>query len=482
MKLNKEFYKEFKSYPEKVLQFGEGNFMRAFVDWMIDKMNKAGEFNGSVVVVQPIAQGLGKMLNAQDGLYTLYLNEVNNGEAVSERSIINCISRVLNPYEEWEEYLKVAENPELRFITSNTTEAGIAFNENDKLGDAPQVSFPGKLTAFLHKRYKHFNGDKTKGFIIIPCELIDRNGEKLKEVVLKFAELWNLEEGFITWLNEANTFCCSLVDRVVTGYPRDRIDEINAQLGYEDNLVDDAEKFHFWVIEGPQWIRDEFPVQKVGLDVLFVDDMTPYRTRKVRILNGAHTTMVPVAYLYGIDTVREAVEDPIIGKYIAEALNEEIIPTLDLPKEELDTFAAAVVNRFRNPFIKHYLMSIALNSMSKYETRVLPSLTEYLNRKGELPNKLVFSLAALIKFYKGERNDEKIALSDNEDIIELYSKAWAAWDESEAGLKKVVETVLAYDKNWKKDLNGIPGLTDKVTYYLSKIVFDGIQNALKEVM
>lgn len=482
MKLNKEFYKEFKSYPEKVLQFGEGNFMRAFVDWMIDRMNKAGEFNGSVVVVQPIAQGLGKMLNAQDGLYTLYLNEVNNGEAVSEKSIINCISRVLNPYEEWEEYLKVAENPELRFITSNTTEAGIAFNENDKLDDAPQVSFPGKLTAFLHKRYKHFNGDKSKGFIIIPCELIDRNGEKLKEVVLKFAELWNLEEGFITWLNEANTFCCSLVDRVVTGYPRDRINEINAELGYEDNLVDDAEKFHFWVIEGPQWIKEEFPVQKVGLDVLFVDDMTPYRTRKVRILNGAHTTMVPVAYLYGIDTVREAVEDPIIGKYIAEALNEEIIPTLDLPKEELDTFAAAVVNRFRNPFIKHYLMSIALNSMSKYETRVLPSLTEYLNRKGELPNKLVFSLAALIKFYKGERNDEKITLSDNEDILELYSKAWAAWDESEVGLKKVVEIVLAYDKNWKKDLNEIPGLTDKVTYYLSKIVFDGIQNALKEVM
>jgi tagaturonate reductase len=482
MKLNKETYKDYKTYPEKVLQFGEGNFMRAFVDWMIDRMNKAGEFNGSVVVVQPIAQGLGKMLNDQDGLYTLYLNEMNNGKPVSEHSVINCISRVLNPYGQWEEYLKVAENPELRFITSNTTEAGIAFNEEDKLDDAPQTSFPGKLTAFLYKRYKHFNGDKSKGFIIIPCELIDRNGEKLKEVVLKFAELWKLEEGFVQWLNEANTFCCSLVDRVVTGYPKDRMAEITEELGYEDNLVDDAEKFHFWVIEGPQWIKEEFPVQKIGLDVLFVDDMTPYRTRKVRILNGAHTTLVPVSYLYGIDTVRESVEHEVIGKFLEDAINEEIIPTLDLPKEELETFAAAVVNRFKNPFIKHYLMSISLNSMSKYETRVLPSLTEYLNRKGQLPKKLVFSLAALIKFYKGEREDEKIAVSDNADILDLYSKAWGAWDGTDAGLNVVVKTVLGYKVNWKKDLNEIPGLTDAVTDYLVRIVNEGMKEAVKIVM
>lgn len=481
-RLNKEVYSEYKQYPEKVLQFGEGNFMRGFVDWMIDKLNKEAGFNGSVVAVQPIAQGLGQLINEQDGLYTLYLNEVNNGKPVSEHTVINCISRVLNMYEDYNAYLKLAENPELRFITSNTTEAGISFDENDKLDVVPQNSFPGKLTAFLHHRYQFFNGDKNKGFVIIPCELIDRNGEKLKAIVLKYAELWNLGEGFVTWLNEANTFCCSLVDRVVPGYPRDRMAEITEQLGYEDKIVVEAEKFHFWVIEGPQWVKEELPFDKIGLDVLFVDDMTPYRSRKVRILNGAHTTMVPAAYLYGIDTVREAMEDEVIGKFAAEALYSEIVPTLDLPADELQVYSEAVVNRFKNPFIKHYLMSISLNSMSKYETRVLPSVTEYLARKGELPKKLVFSLAALIAFYKGERNGAKIELSDNADILELYKNVWAKYDGTDASVKTVVTEVLAYEKNWKKDLNKVEGLTEKVTGYLTSILNKGMKEAIKEVL
>jgi tagaturonate reductase len=481
-RLNKELYSDYKQYPERILQFGEGNFMRAFVDWMFDQLNEKADFNSSVVAVQPIGQGLANMINEQDGLYTLYLNEVNNGKAVSEHKVINCISRVLNMYEHYDEYLKVAENPELRFITSNTTEAGIAFDENDKLDVVPQNSYPGKLTAFLYHRYQYFKGDKSKGFIIIPCELIDRNGEKLKEIVLKYIKLWNLEEGFEKWINEANTFCCSLVDRVVPGYPRDRIEEITKELGYEDKIVVEAEKFHFWVIEGPQWIKEELPFDKIGLDVLFVDDMTPYRTRKVRILNGTHTTMVPVAYLYGIDTVREAVEDDVVGKFVDAALHEEIVPTLDLPKEELETYSAAVINRFRNPFIKHYLMSISLNSMSKYKTRVLPSLTEYLKRKGELPKRLVFSLAATMAFYKGERNGEAIALNDNEDILDMYKDAWAKYDGTDASVEKVVTQVLAYEKNWEKDLNKIEGLTAKVTGYLTSILNKGMKEAVKEVL
>lgn len=482
MNLNKETFKQYNQYPEKVLQFGEGNFLRAFVDWQIDKMNKEADFNGSVVVVQPIEFGLVDKLNEQDGLYTLYLEGIKDGEAVKEHSVINSISRGINPYAQHDEYLKVAENPELRFVISNTTEAGIAFDETDKLEDKPQKSFPGKLTAFLYNRFKAFSGSKESGLIIIPCELIDRNGEKLKNVILKYAELWNLGEEFVAWLNSANTFCCSLVDRIVPGYPRDRIAEITEELGYEDNLVNVAEQFHLWVIEGPQWIKNEFPVEKAGLNVKLVDDMTPYRTRKVRILNGAHTALVPVSYLYGLETVGESVDHEVIGEFIKGVIYDEIIPTLDLPEDELKYFAGAVLERFQNPFVKHYLMSIALNSMSKFETRDLPSLLEYINRKGELPKKLVFSLASLIEFYKGKRGEEEIKLADDADILDLYKTAWGSYDGTEEGLKTVVSTVLGYEKNWKMDLNKVEGLTSAVTGYLAKIEKLGIKEALKEVM
>jgi tagaturonate reductase len=482
VKLNKESYKEFKTYPEKVLQFGEGNFLRAFVDWQIDKMNDEADFNGSVVVVQPLENGLVDMLNDQDCLYTLYLQGVQNGQASKTHKVINSISRGINPYRDYNEYLKVAENPDLRFIVSNTTEAGIAFDENDTLNGGCQKSYPGKLTAFLYHRFNAFNGDDSKGFIIIPCELIDRNGEKLKEIVLKYAEVWNLGQDFIDWINNANTFCCSLVDRIVPGYPRDTIDEVREELGYDDNLVDVGEIFHLWVIEGPQSIKDELPIEKAGLNVKVVDDMTPYRTRKVRILNGPHTAMVPVAYLYGLETVGEAVDHEVIGRYVHDVIYDEIIETLDLPHEELVEFADAIIERFQNPYVKHYLMSIALNSLSKYKTRDLPSLTEYLKRKGTLPKKLVFSLASLIEFYKGKRGDKDIQLADDEDILELFKKLWEKYDGTKEGLNKIVTSVLAYEKNWGSNLNEIPNLADEISRYLEIIEKVGMKEAVKVVL
>ena len=482
MKLSKEIYSEYKQYPEKVLQFGEGNFLRAFVDWQIDKMNKEANFNGSVVVVQPIEFGLIDKLNEQDGLYTLYLQGMYEGKPIEEHSVINSISRGINPYTQYEEYLKLAENPDFRFVFSNTTEAGIVFDENDKLEDKPQKTFPGKLTAFLYNRFKFFKGKKDKGLLIIPCELIDRNGDKLKETILKFAELWHLEEGFAAWINEANTFCSTLVDRIVPGYPRDNIKEITEELGYVDNLVNIGEYFHLFIIEGPKWIEKELPVSKAGLNIKFVSDMKPYRTRKVRILNGSHTSLVPVAFLYGLNTVAESVEHEVIGKFIKDTIYEEIIPTLDLPEEELKYYAEVVIERFRNPFVKHYLMSIALNSMSKYETRDLPSLLEYVKIKGELPKRLVFSLAALIEFYKGKREDQPINLADDDDVLELYKAAWDNCDGSDAALRNVVTTVLKYEKVWKMDLNNVEGLTDAVTKYLMRIEGLGIKEAIKEVL
>jgi tagaturonate reductase len=482
VRLNKETYSEYKQYPERVLQFGEGNFLRAFVDWQVDKMNKEAGFNGSVVVVQPIEFGMVDKLNEQDGLYTLYLQGINEGKAIEEHSVINSISRGINPYTNHEEYLKLAESLDLRFIFSNTTEAGIVFDENDKLEDKPQKTFPGKLTSLLYRRFKAFNGEKDKGFIIIPCELIDRNGDKLKEVILKLANLWNLEEEFTTWINEANTFCSTLVDRIVPGYPRDTIKEITKELGYEDNLVNVGEYFHLFIIEGPKWIENEFPVSKAGLNIKFVDAMAPYRTRKVRILNGAHTSLVPVAYLYGLDTVAESVNHDIVGKFVKDTIYEEIIPTLDLPEDELKYYAEVVLERFMNPYVKHYLMSISLNSMSKFETRDLPSLIEFVKIKGELPKRLVFSLAAIIEFYKGKRGEETINLADDDHVLELYKTVWDNCDGSEVALRNVVTTVLGYERIWKMDLNVVQGLTDAVTHYLVKIEKLGIQEALKEVL
>lgn len=482
MKLNRELYKNHKSYPVKVIQFGEGNFLRAFVDWQIDKMNKEADFNGSVAVVQPLEGGLIHMLNEQDCLYTLYLQGIQNGKATKTHTVIDCIDRAVDPYKDYNKYLELAEIPSVRFIISNTTEAGIVFENDDKLEGGCQKGYPSKLTALLYHRFKTFNGALDKGLNIIPCELIDRNGEKLKEIVLKYAEIWNLGDEFITWINTANTFFCSLVDRIVPGYPRDTIEEVRTELGYDDNLVDVGEVFHLWVIEGPQCLKEELPIEKAGLNVKIVDDMTPYRTRKVRILNGPHTAMVPVAYLYGLDTVGETVDHEIMGQYVRELIFDEIVPTLDLPHDELVQFGNDIIERFQNPYVKHYLMSIALNSMSKYKTRDLPSLTEYLKRKGELPRKLVFSLAALIEFYKGKRGNEDIKLADDEHILELYKNLWSECDGSESGLKTLVTKVLAYDRNWGMDLNEIEGLTQAVTDNLILIEKAGMKEAVKSVL
>lgn len=464
------------TYTERILQFGEGNFLRAFANWMIQQMNTKANFDAGVVVVQPIEQGLVEMLNDQDGLYTLYLNGIKNGKAISEHEVIDCIQRGINPYLEFDAYMANAENPDLRFVISNTTEAGIHYDAADKLQDAPQKSFPGKLTALLYKRFKHFGGSSDKGLIFIPCELIDRNGGNLKKIILQFAEDWNLGEAFVQWINEDNIFCNTLVDRIVPGYPKDKIGSITEALGYKDNLVVEGEQFHLWVIEGPNTVKEEFPAEVCGLNVVFTDNMEPYRTRKVRILNGAHTTLVPVGYLYGIDKVRESLEDPVVGSFLKDVIFEEICPTLDLSDEELKQFSSDVIDRFRNPYLEHALMSISLNSISKYKTRVLPSVLEFINRKNALPKRLLFSLAALIAFYKGDRNGERIALKDDQKVLEFFADQWASNDSS-----AVVKNVLANTAFWDCDLTEIKGMQELVAINLENILNKGMNKALKSL-
>lgn len=470
------------TYTEKVVQFGEGNFLRAFTDWQIHQMNKKANFDAGVVIVQPLATGMAEQLNEQDGLYTVYLEGIQDGQPSQTHEVIECVTRGINPYEHYETYEALAYQPELRWIISNTTEAGIAFHPTDQLADRPQQSYPGKLTSLLYRRFRHFHGEASKGFIILPCELIDHNGDELKKIVLQYADLWNLEPEFVAWVHQANTFCSSLVDRIVPGYPKQRMPEITAELGYEDSFVVVGEPFHLLVIEGPSWIEQELPFAQAGLHIKVVEDMAPYRTRKVRILNGAHTAMTPVAYLYGLNTVAETVDHPVTGAFVRSLIQDEIIPTLDLPAEELEQFAAAVMERFRNPYVQHFLMSISLNSISKFKTRDLPTLTAYIEQTGKLPQKLVFSLAALIAFYKGERSGEPIALNDDIAVLQQLAELWKVCDNSQQSLHQLVTTVLGELSFWGMDLNHYSGLTEQVTNDLYRIQHQGIVVALQALM
>lgn len=488
-----------KSYPEKILQFGEGNFLRGFVDWMVDSMNEQGLFDGSVVVVQPIEQGLIETLNEQNGLYTLYLRGLQDGRIVEKKRIVTSISRGINPYADFDAYMNMAESSDLRFVISNTTEAGIAYSPDDRPEDQPPVSFPGKLAVFLYRRFTSFKGDPSKGLVIIPCELIDRNGDKLKEIILRLSEAWGYGQGFIEWLKTSNYFLNSLVDRIVTGYPREEAETLAAELGYTDKLINTAEIFHLWVIEGERRFAEELPFVKAGLNVLWTEDMTPYRTRKVRILNGAHTMTVLAAYLYGLDTVKQCMDDALVRAFMEKGLYEEIIPTLDLPEDELLDFAKKVSERFANPFIKHYLLSISLNSTSKFKTRVLPSITEYVKRKGEIPPALSFSLAALIAFYRGTELQgnalkgsrkaadmdgeqfENYAIQDDQDVLELFRKLWQDFENGSVDIENLTFNVLSETNMWGMDLNILPEFTAAVAGHLQKITKDGIASCLKEL-
>ena len=465
-------------YPTKVIQFGEGNFLRAFVDWIIWKTNKATDFNAGVVVVQPIDRGMVDMLNAQDGLYHVNLQGIDKGQPVDSIEMIDVINGGLNPYTQNDEFMALAENPDIRFVISNTTEAGIAFDPSCRLEDKPASSYPGKLTQLLYHRFRHFNGDMTKGFIILPCELIFLNGKELKKCIYQYIEHWNLGEDFKAWFEQACGVYCTLVDRIVPGYPKDTIDQIHERIGFKDNLVVKGEIFHLWVIEAPESVAAEFPADKAGLNVLFVPSEAPYHERKVTLLNGPHTVLSPVGYLSGLDTVRECVEDPEVGKFVHKVMYEELLETLNLPKPELEAYAASVVERFVNPYVKHFVTSIMLNSFPKYKTRDLPGLKTYLERKGELPKGLVLGLAAIITYYKGgKRGDVEIVPNDDAAIISLLQELWASGD-----VRKVAEGVLAAEFIWGENLNEIPGLTDLITADLELIQREGMRAAVKSVI
>lgn len=477
-RLNRTSAPQAKRYTEKVIQFGEGNFLRAFIEWIIWKTNQKTDFNGSVVVVQPIEKGMVSWLNEQDGLYHLNLQGLLDGKPVDSVDLIDVISRGLNPYEDFASYLALAEQPEIRFVISNTTEAGIAFDPACKLDDKPASSYPGKLTQLLYHRWEHFKGAKDKGLIIFPCELIFENGKHLKECIRQYIDLWNLGPDFSAWFEDACGVYSTLVDRIVPGYPRDNAAELCERAGYDDHLLDKAEIFHLWVIEAPKEVAAEFPADKAGLNVLFVPSEAPYHERKVTLLNGPHTVLSPVGYLSGLNTVKECCEDPEVGKFVHKVMFEELLPTLNLPEEELVQFANAVLERFRNPFVKHFVTSIMLNSFPKFKTRDLPGLKTYLERKGELPKGLVLGLAGICTYYKGgKRGEDEIVPNDDPKIMDLLKDLWASGD-----VRKVAEGVLADHFIWGEDLNAIPGLTDLLAADLALIQKDGMRAAVRSII
>ena len=479
--------------PERIIQFGEGNFLRAFVDWIIKNMNETTDFNASAVVLQGTPDDFAmKLLAAQDYLYHVNLQGRLDGEVVNSFKRIDVISRGLNPWGQWDAVLGLARQPEIRFVISNTTEAGITFDASCKFTDAPASSYPGKLTQMLYARYKEFNGCKHMGLIIMPCELIFENGHHLKECISKYIELWKDDfgadyEGFKEWFEKYNYVCATLVDRIVPGFPRKEIAQIQEKLNYKDNVVVQGEAFHLWVIERPsnmsiEELRTEFPAEKGGLNVIITDSEAPYHERKVTLLNGPHTVLSPVSYLSGVNIVRDACNHPVLGKYIHKVQFDELMQTLNLPMDELQKYGESVLERFNNPYVDHQVTSIMLNSFPKYQTRDLPGVKTYLERKGELPKGLVLGLAAIITYYKGGVREDgaPIEPKDDQKIMDYLKELWATGD-----TRKVAEGVLGADELiWKEhgDLNKIPGLTDLVVEYLDSIRDKGMLATVESIL
>ncbi len=471
-------------YPEKILQIGEGNFLRCFIDWQVDILNEQKGLDAGVVIARPIDSDFPPSLNTQNGLYTTFLRGYDEqGNLRNEQRIITAVTREISIYKEYKEFLAIARNPAIRFIVSNTTEAGIAFNENDGFKDTPPREFPAKLTRFLHERFRTFGGTKESGFILIPCELIDYNGQELKRVVLQYVDLWQLGDEFRDWIVTANTFCSTLVDRIVTGYPKNESEELTAKLGYEDMFMVAGEFFHLFVIQAPESVAEELKIAGSGLNIEVVDDLKPYKDRKVAILNGCHTALVPIAYLCGFELVKDAVSDADLTEFLDRLLEREIIPYLGMSEKSLREYAANVIKRFKNPYIDHRLLDISLNSMAKFKTRILPQFLQYWRENNSIPPLMSLSLAALIRFYKGESGGNSYPLKDDKCFLEQYHDLWTdCTPMTQANAERIVEEILCLESHWGVMLSDIDGLRKKMANDLVSIDTKGMRATLREYL
>lgn len=457
--------------PIKVLQFGQGNFLRAFADYAFHLLNKNENFNAGIAVIKPRKNGSIEAFKEQDGLYTLFIKGISKGEIIDEFELIDCIQQVINPYENFEDYIALAKETALEFVIANVTESGVVYVASDKPTMQPPSSFPAKLLVFLYERYNYFKGDATKGLTIIPCELLTNNADVLKEILLKYIDDWKLENEFKTWLLNHCSFHNTLVDRIVPGFPYDDIETYNNRLDYEDKLIVSAEPFFLWAIEGDDALKEKLPFYKTGLDVKIVNDISPYRILKIRILNGTHSSIVPFSILFGNTLVKETIDNSFTGGFAHKIVYDEILATLNVDKKELNDFADGVFDRFKNPFIKHNLSSIALNAVSKFAGRALPSILEYVSINGKLPTHLTFALACLIRFYKGTWQGKKLPIDDNEKTVASFSEIWESTNYNE-----IAEMSLKNEQFWGQDLTKVKSLTSAITMALEEIDTNGIEN------
>ena len=462
--------------PIKILQFGEGNFLRAFVDWQIDKANEAGIMNHGVAIVQPIDKGMAGMLEQQDCLYHVYLEGVKDKQPVKDIRLVRSVQCAINPYEDYAAYEQIFLSPELEATVSNTTEAGIRYEEGDDLWALPPKSYPAKMTALLYKRFKHFAGDPTKGLCIICCELIENNGSTLREYVLRHAEYNKLGADFIEWVEKYCHFCDTLVDRIVPGFPRENIDEIKAELGFDDNLVVKAEFYHLWAIGGPGYeeVQRRLPLDKAGLHVIFMPTIKQFRDKKVRILNGSHTGMVPIGLQIGCETVMDAFNNADLEAFINTMVAEEVIPMIEEDQAELKEFAAGSLERFYNPYIRHMLKTISLNSLSKWETRNFPTVLDNWKKAGKVAEKELFTFAALLTLYSGKVD---FTPDDTAEHVEFIQKVWNSED-----VDATVRAIVGNRNIWTVDLTEVEPFVEKVSGYVKVILAEGMAAALKKML
>jgi tagaturonate reductase len=459
---------------------------------MVDRMNRRGLFNGRIVVMPATATSrTADTIDQQDGWYTVLSRGLAGGQRSEHVELIGSVSRTFNPHVSGADPQAIASHADLRFVVCNTTEAGVVYKPAERPEVHYPTTFPAQLAFLLHARYRFFNGAADRGWIVLPCELIDRNGDTLKRIVLQHAEDWAFDKAFVEWVHSACCFANTLVDRIVPGFPINEIDALHERLGYEDQLLTAAELYHSWVIEADRDITKEWPLTEAGLNVTWTDDLTPYRTRKVRLLNGPHTLMIAPSLLAGKETVRESLDDPLLGEMVRRALFDEIVPVVELPDADKKAFSTDVLERFRNPFIVHRLTSIALNGVSKWKVRVLPSLEAYLAERHELPPVMTFSLAALIALYRGEPAADGallvrvgacgLTIRDEADVLTFLARAWSEYNQVH-DLGGVGRTVLGSTRLWGSDLNELPGLSDRVVEHLDEIIRLGMRAALERVL
>lgn len=468
--------------PEAVIQFGGGNFLRAYAEWIIEVYNRTAAQPLGILVVNNSNRKVYREWAAQGGLYHVLTRGLRDGAVVDEATLITNVSRIISMDVDWDAFLDSAAQEAIRYVISNTTEAGIRYVEGDGLDGSPPQEFPARLTAWLHRRYRFFGGAPERGCVVLPMELIEDNGVRIRELVLRNAAAWQLDGKFTTWITEHCVFCNTLVDRIVPGVAAAELPTVWERIGFHDAAVTQGEPYHLLAIEAPIAVRQALPLDRIGLHVVYTDDLTAYRRSKVAILNGAHTAMVAVGYLSGKQTVGETLADTITGPYLMELIRREIIPTLDLPEVDLEAYASDVLDRFMNPFIHHYLLSISLNSVTKFRTRVLPSLLAYLDKRGDPPKRMVLALAALVWFYRGERDGKPIALRDDDWAIQYLQSAWVACGKANTDYAALSRTVLSWSQTWGEDLSIRAPLVNSLTHALRSIGERGMEGAVRDVV